>query len=233
LSTSTNDHETELTKKQAGSFLDASRQEAASGHGGKFSRKRKAHSVTDITECMTELPDYACSEIGGVDRESIRKRPVYGVLGNHDTIRMVPDLEAMGIRMLLNECEPIEREAATIYLAGIDDAHFYRVDNIEKAGSRIPHDVFSILLSHTPEIYRQAAYAGFDLLLSGHTHGGQICLPGSIPLTLGSVLPRRFGAGAWTYHNMAGYTSTGVGSSIVPVRINCLPEVTLHRLRRV
>jgi len=185
LSTSTNDHETELTKKQAGSFLDASRQEAASGHGGKFSRKRKAHSVTDITECMTELPDYACSEIGGVDRESIRKRPVYGVLGNHDTIRMVPDLEAMGIRMLLNECEPIEREAATIYLAGIDDAHFYRVDNIEKAGSRIPHDVFSILLSHTPEIYRQAAYAGFDLLLSGHTHGGQICLPGSIPLTLG------------------------------------------------
>src|SRR5215469_11943597 len=160
------------------------------------------------------------------------ERPVYGVLGNHDTIRMVPDLEAMGIRMLLNECEPIERGGATIHLAGIDDAHFYRVDNIEKAACGIPHDAFSILLSHTPEIYRQAAHAGFDLLLSGHTHGGQICLPGSIPLTLGSVLPRRFGAGAWTYHNMAGYTSTGVGSSIVPVRINCLPEITLHRLQR-
>jgi uncharacterized protein len=160
------------------------------------------------------------------------KRPVYGVLGNHDTIRMVPDLEAMGIRMLLNECEPIMRGNATIYLAGIDDAHFYRVDNIEKAASSIPHEAFSILLSHTPEIYRQAAHAGFDLLLSGHTHGGQICLPGSIPLTLGSVLPRRFGAGAWEYHNMAGYTSRGVGSSIVPVRINCLPEITLHRLWR-
>jgi predicted MPP superfamily phosphohydrolase len=160
------------------------------------------------------------------------KRPVYGVLGNHDTIRMVPDLEAMGIRMLLNECEPIMRADATIYLAGIDDAHFYRVDNIEKAASTIPHEAFSILLSHTPEIYRQAAHAGFDLLLSGHTHGGQICLPGSIPLTLGSVLPRRFGAGAWDYHNMAGYTSRGVGSSIVPVRINCLPEITLHRLLR-
>jgi uncharacterized protein len=161
------------------------------------------------------------------------KRPVYGVLGNHDTIRMVPDLEAMGIRMLLNECDPIMRGDATIYLAGIDDAHFYRVDNIEKAASEIPHhEVFSILLSHTPEIYRQAAHAGFDLLLSGHTHGGQICLPGSIPLTLGSVLPRRFGAGAWDYHNMAGYTSKGVGSSIVPVRINCLPEITLHRLWR-
>jgi hypothetical protein len=160
------------------------------------------------------------------------KRPVYGVLGNHDTIRMVPDLETMGIRMLLNESEPIERGGATIYLAGIDDAHFFRVDNIEKAASPIPHEAFSILLSHTPEIYRQAAHAGFDLLLSGHTHGGQICLPGSIPLTLGSVLPRRFGAGAWEYHNMAGYTSNGVGSSIVPVRINCLPEITLHRLWR-
>ena len=139
------------------------------------------------------------------------ERPVYGVLGNHDTIRMVPDLEAMGIRMLLNECALIEHGGATIYLAGIDDAHFYRVDNIEKAASGIPHEAFSILLSHTPEIYRQAAHAGFDLLLSGHTHGGQICLPGSIPLTLGSVLPRRFGAGAWMYRNMAGYTSTGVG----------------------
>jgi predicted MPP superfamily phosphohydrolase len=160
------------------------------------------------------------------------KRPVYGVLGNHDTIRMVPDLEAMGVRMLLNECEPIARGGETIYLAGIDDAHYFRVDNIEKAASGIPHDAFAILLSHTPEIYRQAAHAGFQLLLSGHTHGGQICLPGSIPLTLSAVLPRRFGAGAWHYHNMAGYTSTGVGSSIVPIRLNCFPEITLHRLWR-
>ncbi|HET7680193.1 MAG TPA: metallophosphoesterase [Xanthobacteraceae bacterium] len=160
------------------------------------------------------------------------KRPIYGVLGNHDTIRMVPDLEAMGIRMLLNECEPIVRGGARIYLAGIDDAHYFRVDNIEKAASGISSQAFSILLSHTPEIYRQAAHAGFDLLLCGHTHGGQICLPGSIPVTLDSVLPRRLGAGSWTYHQMAGYTSVGVGSSIVAVRINCLPEITLHRLRR-
>ena len=161
------------------------------------------------------------------------KRPVYGVLGNHDTIRMVPDLEAMGVRMLLNECEPIMRGSAKIYLAGIDDAHYFRVDNIEKAASGISHSAFSILLSHTPEIYRQAAHAGFDLMLSGHTHGGQICLPGSIPITLSSVLPRRFGAGAWKYHEMAGYTSRGVGSSIVTIRINCLPEITLHRLQCV
>jgi hypothetical protein len=153
-------------------------------------------------------------------------------LGNHDTICMVPGLETMGIRMLLNESEPVTRDGESIYLSGIDDAHYYRVDNIEKAASEIPEGAFSILLSHTPEIYRQAAHAGFDLLLGGHTHGGQICLPGSIPITLDSVLPRRMGSGAWEYHDMAGYTSAGVGSCIVAVRLNCPPEITLHRLQR-
>lgn len=158
--------------------------------------------------------------------------PVLAVLGNHDTIKMLPGLEAMGIRMLQNECATIERGDQEIYVAGIDDAHYFRVDNIEKVGLDVPEGAFSILLSHTPEIYRQAAHAGFDVLLSGHTHGGQICLPGSIPITLDSVLPRRMGAGAWRYHDMLGYTSVGAGSSVVAVRFNCAPEITLHRLRR-
>lgn len=159
------------------------------------------------------------------------KDPVYGVLGNHDTVGMVPGMEEMGIRMLLNEAETIVRGDRRIHLAGIDDAHYFRVDNIEKAASQFPHDEFSILLSHTPEIYRQAAHADFNLLLSGHTHGGQICLPGSIPITLDSVLPRHMGSGPWKYHDMVGYTSVGAGSVIVPVRLNCLPEMTLHHLR--
>src|SRR6516162_10134068 len=74
------------------------------------------------------------------------KGAVYGVLGNHDTIRMVPGLEEIGIRMLLNDCDTIVRGNQRIYLAGIDDAHYYRVDNIEKAASPIPHHEFSILL---------------------------------------------------------------------------------------
>lgn len=156
--------------------------------------------------------------------------PVYGVLGNHDTIRMVPGLEEMGIRMLLNEAEAIERDGEHIHLAGIDDAHFYRMDNIEKAAENIPHEAFSILVTHTPEIYRQATHADFDVLLSGHTHGGQICLPGGTPITLSAVLPRALGSGPWRHHGMIGYTSVGAGSSVVPVRFNCPPEITLHRL---
>src|SRR3974377_676788 len=94
------------------------------------------------------------------------KKPAYGVLGNHDTVCMLRGLEEMGIRMLLNENATIKRNGCCIYLAGIDDAHFYRADNIEKAVSGIPNDEFSILLSHTPEIYRQAALANFNLLLA-------------------------------------------------------------------
>jgi uncharacterized protein len=161
------------------------------------------------------------------------RKPIYGVLGNHDTIRMLPDLEKMGIQMLLNEKVVLTCGSERIYLAGVDDAHFYRADNLERAASDIPMNEFSILLSHTPEIYQQAAHAEFDLMLSGHTHGGQICLPGQIAVSLDSVLPRRFGAGAWKYHNMIGYTSVGAGCSIVPVRFNCPPEVTIHYLRSV
>lgn len=159
--------------------------------------------------------------------------PVYAVLGNHDTIKMLPAIEAMGIRMLLNECETIVRGDQHLHLAGVDDAHYYRADNLHKAASTIPRGEASILLSHTPEIYRQAAHTGFQVMLSGHTHGGQICLPGSIPLTLDSALPRHMGSGPWKYGAMTGYTSVGVGSCIVPVRFNCLPEITLHHLRSV
>ncbi len=154
----------------------------------------------------------------------------YAVLGNHDTLRMVPAMEAMGYRVLLNEWTAIRRDGAAIYLAGIDDAHFYRLENFHRATDEIPAHAVSILLSHTPEAYRHAAHADFDLMLCGHTHGGQICLPGGVPVLTDASSPRRFARGAWRYHAMQGYTSTGSGTSLVDVRLNCPPEVTLHRL---
>lgn len=161
------------------------------------------------------------------------KGKVYAVLGNHDTIRMVPGMEDLGIRVLLNESVRLERQGAAIHLAGIDDAHYYRVDNLHKAAHDIPHEDISILLSHTPEPYRNAAHADFRVMLCGHTHGGQICLPGGFPLITDCDCPRAFARGPWRYHELVGYTSVGAGSSIVDVRLNCPPEITLHRLRRV
>ncbi len=159
-------------------------------------------------------------------------RPVFAILGNHDSIRMVPDMEEMGITLLLNEAVAIRRGGAILYLAGIDDPHYYELDNIEKAAHDIPHEAVAILLSHSPETYRRAAHAGFDLMLSGHTHGGQLCLPGGLALMTNADCPRRFCRGVWRYHTMQGYTSVGSGASIVNVRYNCPPEITLHRLRR-
>lgn len=158
------------------------------------------------------------------------KAPALAVLGNHDTVRMVPELEDLGIRMLMNESEAIERDGTRIHIVGVDDPHFYRAENIEKAAANVPHDEFSILLAHTPEIYKQAAHAEFNMMLSGHTHGGQICLPGGVPIALDSSMPRRYARGAWKHHGMDGYTSVGAGTSVVPVRFNCPPEITLHRL---
>ena len=158
------------------------------------------------------------------------KKDVIGVLGNHDSINMVPGMERMDIRMLLNESFCIQRDDQKIYLAGIDDPHYYRTDNIEKAYRDIPQDAVSILLAHTPEIYRQAAHADFDVMLCGHTHGGQICLPGGIALTYNANCPRYICSGKWHYHQLNGYTSRGSGVSVVDARLNCPGEVTLHRL---
>jgi predicted MPP superfamily phosphohydrolase len=155
---------------------------------------------------------------------------VYAVLGNHDTICMVPALEAMGIRMLLNEHVQLQRGDQSVYLAGIDDPHYYRADNIEKAGDAIPEDAASILLTHSPEIYQHAAHAGFDLMLCGHTHGGQVCLPGGVPVMCNAACPRAFCSGAWTHHDLQGYTSAGSGACVVDLRLNCPPEITLHHL---
>jgi predicted MPP superfamily phosphohydrolase len=158
------------------------------------------------------------------------KNTTYAVLGNHDTIRMAPGMEEMGYRLLINEQVTLQRDGEAIYLAGIDDAHYYHMENFHRAAHDIPAGACSILLSHTPEAYRHAAHADFNLMLCGHTHGGQICLPGGVPLLTDADCPRALARGAWKYHDLIGYTSVGAGSCIVDVRLNCPPEVTLHRL---
>jgi len=159
------------------------------------------------------------------------RAPIYAVLGNHDTIRLVPAMERMGIRLLLNESVVLERRDARLHLAGIDDAHYFQVHNLDKASAAIPDDEPSLLLSHTPETYRHAAHAGFHAMLCGHTHGGQICLPGGHPVFWDAKCPRALAAGPWRYREMAGYTSVGAGTSVVNARLNCPPEITVHTLQ--
>lgn len=159
------------------------------------------------------------------------KTPVYAILGNHDFIEFEPPLEDAGYTFLLNETVAIERNGARLYLSGVDDPHFYETDNLHRARESIPAGATSILLAHSPELYRHAAAAGYDFMLCGHTHAGQFCLPGRIALQTNIKAPRRMAYGAWRYNAMQGYTSAGTGSCGVPARFFCPPEFTLHRLR--
>jgi predicted MPP superfamily phosphohydrolase len=158
--------------------------------------------------------------------------PCFGVLGNHDFIEMVDPIEDMGCRMLLNETTYLERNGERLWLAGVDDPHFYQTHDLAKTRAEIPPDAASVLLAHSPEVAESAASLGFSLMLSGHTHGGQICLPGGYaPILPVRRLARDLVKGAWRRATMQGYTSPGTGACGVAARFNCPPEVTVHILR--
>lgn len=154
----------------------------------------------------------------------------FAILGNHDDLEMAPDLESLGLPVLLNESTAIERNGQHLWISGIDDPHFYKTHDFAKARSGIPRDACAILLSHSPETYAEAADAGFQLQLSGHTHGGQICLPGGHALVVPCKVPKKFLVGRWSHGALQGYTSRGTGACGVPARWNCPPEITLHSL---
>ena len=159
------------------------------------------------------------------------KSPVYGVLGNHDTLDMVAPLEKAGYRLLLNESVILERDGGRILLAGVDDPYIYKTHSIENALAGAPAADVRILLAHSPTILDEAEAAGFDAYLCGHTHGGQVCLPNGYPILCHERCPRRCISGRWSSGRLQGYTSRGTGGCGLPIRLFCRPEVTLHRLR--
>ncbi|WP_290647780.1 metallophosphoesterase [Aquisalimonas sp.] len=157
--------------------------------------------------------------------------PVYAILGNHDSIRMVPSMEALGVRVLLNEGVVLgDGNGSGVWLAGVDDPHYYRQDDVRRALRERPDTMPVLLLAHSPEAYGEALAAGVDAMLCGHTHGGQIRLPGGIPLVTNADCPRDLKSGAWQWQALTGYTSVGAGSSVLDVRYNCPPEVVIHYL---
>jgi predicted MPP superfamily phosphohydrolase len=157
---------------------------------------------------------------------------VYGILGNHDFIEMAPMLQRTGVRMLLNEAVRLSAGEASVWLVGLDDPHFYGLHDFERALADVPPHALRMLLVHSPEVIPEASRCGFFLYLTGHTHAGQICLPGGRPITVNARCSRRYAARAWRYNGMAGYTSAGVGASGVFARFFCPPEAVIHELRR-
>jgi hypothetical protein len=134
--------------------------------------------------------------------------------------------------MLLNEHIQLERDGEILWIAGIDDPHYYQTHDLKRAREGIPANGAIILLAHAPECYPDAADFGYSTMLSGHTHGGQICLPGGFAIVNNGRVSRRFLRGSWRHEGLNGYTSVGSGGCGVEARFFCPPEVTLHTLVR-
>lgn len=157
---------------------------------------------------------------------------IFGIMGNHDLAPMIAPLEGAGIRMLVNDHVMLRRGGEEIQLIGLDDVHAYQpAEEAAAALAAIP-DGFRILLQHSPELLDEAQAANVSLYLCGHTHGGQICLPGGIPVMTNIRTARRYASGLWKHGDMTGYTTVGVGVSIMPLRFFSKGEVAVITLRR-
>lgn len=158
------------------------------------------------------------------------KDGICAILGNHDTIQMVPMFEELGARVLANQTLSLTRNQSMLHITGLDDAYYYFTDDAATALTRAPEG-FRIALVHSPALVHQASEADIDFYMTGHTHGGQVCLPGGFPIVTHSIVGKRYSSGHWTLGGMKGYTSRGAGVSGLPVRFNCRGEVTVFTLR--
>src|SRR6266496_2850143 len=164
-----------------------------------------------------------CAELLGKLRA---RHGVYAVLGNHDhwtDAALITDLfRAEGMTVLVNQGMRFEKGGSSFWLAGVDDTMVGLEDlPLALAGSSV--DEFKLLLAHNPVILRRAARAGVDLVLSGHTHGGQVSLR---PERSASGRPRRrLLKGLARQGETQIYVTRGLGTVVLPVRLGCPPEV--------
>lgn len=158
----------------------------------------------------------------------------FAVLGNHD-FRVGADavagaLEREGIHVLRNRNVRLHHNGASVALAGVDDFRYRETDLRQALRALEPTDVV-LLLAHNPVVARQAATYGVDLVLSGHTHGGQV---GLVRL---KALARRRGVRFPFRHGLERvgqtqlYISRGIGTVVVPVRYRCPAEIPVLRLQ--
>jgi hypothetical protein len=153
------------------------------------------------------------------------------VLGNHDPVEMVEALEELGIETLVNRTTTLSRGGEVLHITGLDDVHnFYSPAARAALDQRV--DGCRIALIHSAEMADHAAAAGCALYLCGHTHAGQVCLPGGRMVFTQLVRCRHGASGVWREGAMVGYTSPGLGVSPPTVRFNSRGGAALITLRR-
>jgi len=157
---------------------------------------------------------------------------VMAVLGNHDhwngadTVEEI--LKSHRIPVLRNCSIPVERDGQRIWLVGIDDV-YEQADNLGNALEGVPAEEMRIVAVHEPDFADEVTRHGVDLQLSGHSHGGQVWIPGyGAPIL--PELARKYPRGLYQVRDLQVYTNRGIGMVAPPVRLNCPPEITLITL---
>lgn len=160
---------------------------------------------------------------------------VFGVFGNHEhhnpkfkTIKNY--LEESGIKILENETEKITKNEDFIYLVGLDDPH-EDFDDFDKATKGIDDNSPEIVIAHSPEVFKKIKEKNVDLVLTGHTHGGQINIPFVIEFFLPLKYDRKYKSGLFEEGGVRLYVNRGVGTTFLPIRFNAVPEITLIELK--
>ena len=203
----------------------------------------RINSVQADTIVFTgDLMDFSC-DWQGISSESLVKQllrlrapqGVFAVLGNHDyysgSDKVANIISMMGMTLLRNEGQMISKGKDQLWLAGVDDVEAKEHD-LDAALLGVPRSCPTILLAHEPDYADLVSADGRVILqLSGHSHGGQVRLPFiDVPLLPLPYLGTKYPSGLCRVGDMWLYTNRGVGMTVLPLRLNCPPEITVIKL---
>ncbi|MFC2950267.1 metallophosphoesterase [Virgibacillus sediminis] len=190
-----------------------------------------------FTGDLVDEPNRYSWEEGLTDALSMLKAPFgkFWVYGNHDhggygTEKLAEVMESAGFTLLQNSHTVIEKDTDRFILAGIDDAILGRPD-IRESLSRVNPDLLTIMLAHEPDVADAVAEFPVDIQLSGHSHGGQVQLPFIGHLYTPS-LAEKYVEGKYNFHSnrLSLYVSRGIGTTRLPYRFLCKPEIQVYTL---
>lgn len=191
----------------------------------------------DLVAVTGDLITHGSSHVEAVARAlgGLRaKDGAFACMGNHDYFtdgeQIVRALERQGLTVLRNRGVVVERGGARLYVAGVDDTWTSR-DDMERALRQRPEGAPTVLLAHDPNLFPQAQARDVELTLSGHTHGGQLGVPGVRRLSLARVMTR-WTAGLYRQGRSWLYVNRGVGTTGPPVRLGAPAELAVITLRR-
>jgi predicted MPP superfamily phosphohydrolase len=216
--------------------------------GGRFIDEQKLHAIVERTnqlqpDLILILGDYIS---GGRNHHEMDpevfapafkefRAPlgVYSVLGNHDWWfngqRVRSALEANGIKVLENNAERIETRGTSFWLVGLADL-WTRPQRVQETIAGVPEGEPIIALTHNPDIFPQLPQR-VSLLLAGHTHGGQVRFPFIGTVVHTSDFGQQYEAGHVLENGHDLFVTTGIGTSIIPVRFCVPPEIVLLTLK--